>query len=83
MPMILNGQIGTKWAIYFRIQLVYLYHIVVSKTTLGCTTAYNANTRVVFHTGKFRPVNNKTSYCNMTVAKQQLNKQIFFYLGCG
>ena len=80
MPMILNRQIGTEWAIFFRIRLVYLHHIVVSITTLGCTTAYNANTRVVFHTGKF---SNKTSYCNMIVGKQQQNEQIFFYLGCG
>ena len=65
-------KIGTKWANLVRIWLVYLHHIVVNKTTLGCTAAYNANTRAVFHTGKFRPVSNKTSYCNMTVDKQFL-----------
>ena len=47
-----------KQANFFRILLVYLHHIVVSKTTLGCTAAYNANTHAVFHTGKF---SNKTS----------------------
>ena len=61
-------------------QLVYLYHTVVTKTMLGCTAAYNVTTRAVFHTGK---VSNKNSYCNMNVGKLQQNEQKFFYLGCG
>ena len=66
----LNRQIGTKWANFFRIWLVYLHHIVVSKTTLGCTAAYNANTRAVFHTGKFRPVSKLLqSDCRHTATK--------------
>ena len=39
----INREAKTKWAI-FRMWLVYLHHIVVSKTTLACTAAYNANT---------------------------------------
>ena len=68
--MILNWQIGTKWASFFRIWLVYLHHIVVSKTTLGCTAAYNANTPSVFHTGKFWPVSKLLQYdCRQTATK--------------
>ena len=63
----LNKQIGTKWAM---IWLVYLHHIVVSKTTLECTAAYNANTRAVFHTCKFRPISKLLQYdCRQTATK--------------
>ena len=64
---------------FFRMQLVYLHHIVVIKTTLAGTAAYNANTHPECFTlaNTDQPVT-KINYCN--VGKQQ---QKGTFLGCG